>query len=446
MTNVYVQNLFNVDKFAVIMLLLVLVLGVCVYMFSTRYMSGDRKFYPFLAQMGLLLLSVSLMLCADNLALLFILWSLCNTLLVRLMIHKDEWAAAKASGILASKNFLLGASCLLIVFAILFVTTGTLSLSTILQLDIKPVIVTPVLILIILAAMTQSAIWPFHKWLLSSLNSPTPVSAIMHAGLVNGGGVLLVRFAPLFLQYPSILTILFALGVISAILGTTWKLLQVNIKNMLACSTLAQMGFMFVQCGLGLFPAAIAHIIYHGMFKAYLFLMSGSAAKDKRIESNAKLDLLSGSYALLFGVVGSLVFCYITDKSILHNDTSLVLIAVSFICTTQVSATALSFKTAVRIPIALLLSCSFGLIYGASVQAVALYLAPMNIMQPQTLNKIHVLGMLLFTAAWLSKLLLENAKIRQFFQGSLNKWYVIMLNASQPHAKTVTAYRTQYKF
>ena len=87
----------------------------------------------------------------------------------------------------------------------------------------------------------------------------------MHAGLVNGGGFLIVRFAPLYLNYPGILNIIFIIGLSTAIMGTLWKLMQSDIKRMLACSTMAQMGFMIAQCGLGLFSAAIAHIILHGL-------------------------------------------------------------------------------------------------------------------------------------------------------------------------------------
>jgi len=129
--------------------------------------------------------------------------------------------------------------------------------------------------------MTQSAIWPFHTWLISSLNSPTPVSAIMHAGLINGGGFLLTRFAGLFVQSTGMLQVIFFLGLLTALIGTLWKLMQHDIKRMLACSTMGQMGFMIAQCGLGLFPAAIAHLCWHGLFKAYLFLSSGSAAHEK---------------------------------------------------------------------------------------------------------------------------------------------------------------------
>ena len=106
----------------------------------------------------------------------------------------------------------------------------------------------------------------------------------MHAGLINGGGFLLARFAPMLAIQPPILNLIFIAGITTALLGTLWKLMQSDVKRMLACSTMGQMGFMIAQCGLGLFPAAVAHLSWHGLFKAYLFLSTGSAAKEKRLD------------------------------------------------------------------------------------------------------------------------------------------------------------------
>ncbi|MGV2333173.1 MAG UNVERIFIED_CONTAM: hypothetical protein LVR18_03255 [Planctomycetaceae bacterium] len=135
------------------------------------------------------------------------------------------------------------------------------------------------MILIVVGAIMQSALFPFHKWLLSSLNSPTPVSSMMHAGIVNGGGYLLIKLAPLYNHDVLILNVIFMAGFTSAFIGTIWKLIQNNNKNMLACSTLAQMGCMIMEIGMGFFSVALAHITLHSMFKSYLFLASGSAAE-----------------------------------------------------------------------------------------------------------------------------------------------------------------------
>ncbi len=210
---------------------------------------------------------------SDHLALYFVSSCLSHALLVRRMEHKSNWKAARASAALAGKNYLLAAFFMGFAFLLLGFETGSWTLRGILayQEAASSTMILP-LVLLILAAMAQSAIWPFHRWLLSSLNSPTPVSALMHAGLINGGGFLLIRFAPLFAHHPGLLTLVFCVGLTSAFLGTLWKLLQSDVKRMLACSTMGQMGFMMMQCGLGLFSAALTHLLWHGLFKAYLFL------------------------------------------------------------------------------------------------------------------------------------------------------------------------------
>jgi len=129
-------------------------------------------------------------------------------------------------------------------------------------------------LLIITAAIIQSAIYPFHRWLLSSMTAPTPASALMHAGFVNGSGILLALFSSVVITSGT-LTLIFIVGGLTAVIAQFTKLLQVNVKQKLACSTIAQMGFMIMQCGLGFFNAAVVHLILHGFYKAYLFLSSG---------------------------------------------------------------------------------------------------------------------------------------------------------------------------
>ncbi len=229
-------------------------------------------------------------------------------LLVSLMIHKSNWKAAQASGRMAAKNLYIQYASNGYGFFLFYLVTGESSISGVIQKNAHSTTMIVALVCILLSAMMQSAQWPFHKWLISSLNSPTPVSAMMHAGLINGGGFLLIRFAPLYLQQPFLLNAMFIIGLITAIFGTLWKLMQSDVKRMLACSTMGQMGFMFLQCGLGLFPAAIAPSHLHGMFKAYLFLASGQAAQEKRFDLGYPPKPLRFIVALMCGFAGSLVF------------------------------------------------------------------------------------------------------------------------------------------
>lgn len=131
-----------------------------------------------------------------------------------------------------------------------------------------------------LAAVRKSAQFPTHGWLTEMMEAPTPVSALLHAGVVNGGGFLLIRFADLMLLSPGVLAVLAMLGGFTALFGALVMLTQPAVKTSLAWSTVAQMGFMILQCGLALFPLALLHIVAHSLYKAHAFLASGGAVEQ----------------------------------------------------------------------------------------------------------------------------------------------------------------------
>ena len=136
---------------------------------------------------------------------------------------------------------------------------------------------TIILCLVFIAIMTKSAQFPFHIWLPDTLETPTPVSAFMHAGIINAGGFLLARLSPIVTNGSFMMIVIFTIGVITMIFGSFFMLTQTNVKKQLAYSTVGQMGYMTLQCGLGCFSAAVFHLITHGFFKAALFLNSGNA-------------------------------------------------------------------------------------------------------------------------------------------------------------------------
>lgn len=262
----------RLDSLNLLATTLILFVSFIAHRFSLRYMHGDRLYTRYFRTLAAITLSAVVMVLADNLFLFWAAWSLSNLFLVLLMIHKKEWIAARNSGLLTLKTLSVGSFSLLAAFILITLSNDSSSIQALSEKNwTTSFVFATATTLLTFTALTQSAIWPFHRWLISSLNSPTPVSALMHAGLVNGGGILIVKFASLFGAFPNLLTLVFALGAISAFLGTFWKLMQHDIKRMLACSTLAQMGFMMMQCGLGLFAAAIAHLGWHGLCKAYLF-------------------------------------------------------------------------------------------------------------------------------------------------------------------------------
>jgi NAD(P)H-quinone oxidoreductase subunit 5 len=160
---------------------------------------------------------------------------------------------------------------------------------------------------LVLGAMTKSAQFPFHYWLPKTMETPTPVSALMHAGIINAGGVLIIRMGSFLNQVPWALTLLALVGGFTAVFGTIAMLSQTNVKRSLAYSTISQMGFMMLQCGLGAFTIAVVHIIGHAFYKAYSFLGSGSIADYGRLnryipepkaEPNLWVQLIAGLCAV----------------------------------------------------------------------------------------------------------------------------------------------------
>lgn len=444
MVHSFTSLIANFDALAMLIIALVFFIALCVGSFAYRYLKGDAHYHAFFMQFFLLIFFLVVLAIADNLFLLFMAWCLSNILLVRLMIHKSNWKAAKFSGMLAAKNYWLGACAIATACVLFYAVTGETSIKALLHSDVPSLFMLPALVLILAGAMTQSAIWPFHRWLLSSLNSPTPVSAMMHAGLVNGGGFLLTRFAPLYLEQANLLTAIFIMGITTALLGSLWKLMQSDVKRMLACSTMGQMGLMLAQCGMGLFPAAVAHLIWHGMFKAYLFLASGSAAEEKRFDLGYPPKLFTFVCAMLCGAVGSIGFGLVSDMSWFAADTTLILLLLCLMAATQFALPLLKDKTLHNLPLAFIATGFVGLFYGASVHLVAWVMAPLELMQPQPLNVFHLLGVIAMTLAWLSMLFIPDARRKREWPAWALQNYVAALNASQPHPDTVTVYRKHY--
>jgi NADH-quinone oxidoreductase subunit L len=143
---------------------------------------------------------------------------------------------------------------------------------------------TAVTLLLLVGAMSKSAQFPFHLWLPRYLYAPTPVTALLHAGIINAGGFLINRLAPLFGLSSPTLHAAFFIGTLTAVLGASMMLAQNDIKNMLGFSTIGQMGYMVMECGLGAFALAVFHLIAHGLFKATVFLNSGDVIGKARSE------------------------------------------------------------------------------------------------------------------------------------------------------------------
>ncbi|MFQ3663404.1 MAG: proton-conducting transporter membrane subunit [Chloroflexaceae bacterium] len=295
----------TLDRLSATIGLLVAVVGVVVYRFALRYLDGEPRQRSFLRWLAFTVLAAYTFVFATHLLVLFGAWLLTSIGLHQLLTYyRDRYEAIPP----ARKKFLisrLGDVALIAAIAIIFWQWGTLDLNVFLARLSDPVAWSPALdvvaILVVTGALTKSAQFPFHSWLPETMEAPTPVSALMHAGIINGGGVLLLHFAPLIVQSPLALLNLVVVGTLTATLGMLAMWAQTNVKRTLAWSTVGQMGFMMVQIGLAAFPAAILHLVGHGCYKAWSFLRTGDVPRRA-----APAPGLAPGQAVLLAVTGAL--------------------------------------------------------------------------------------------------------------------------------------------
>jgi NAD(P)H-quinone oxidoreductase subunit 5 len=183
--------------------------------------------------------------------------------------------------------------------------------------------------LLVAAALLKSAQFPFHTWLPDTMETATPVSALMHAGIVNAGGILVLRLHPLIAQSEVALAILASVGAITAVFGSVVMLTQASIKRSLAFSTVAQMGFMMLELGLGAYHLALLHLVAHSLYKAHAFLSSGTVVNEPTITASVPTPWI----VLAVGVVAAMLFepltavFFIALAQLLPNRSVLVVIS-----------------------------------------------------------------------------------------------------------------------
>lgn len=281
------------DPLGSVMAVLVAAISLVVHVYSVRYMAEDPGYARFFALLDLMTMTILLMVTAADLVTLLVAWHLVGVLLYFLLGHDLRRAEAQRYAFWTFITYRLGDLPMILAALLLYQAFGTTSLpelfehisaaphtETILGLSLAPTVG----LLVALAAFARSAQFPLHTWLPYTMEGPTPVSALMHAGIVNAGGFIINRFAPVYVHAGEVLHLVFAVGLITALLGSVLMLTQNDIKKSLGYSTMGQMGFMFVEVGVGAFSLAIYHLIAHGLFKGTLFLgaggMIGTARKD----------------------------------------------------------------------------------------------------------------------------------------------------------------------
>lgn len=281
----------RLDPLAALMAVLISGIGLIVRLYSQRYMAeepGYRRFYVLLDAMIATLL---VLVVADHLLVLVVAWHLVGVLLYWLLGQDLENHAAHRYALWTFFTYRIGDLPLVLAVVLLYRTFGSWSLSEILttlqagpQTDTMfglPLIDT-VAVLVALSAFARSAQFLLHTWLPYTMSGPTPVSALMHAGIVNAGGFLFNRFAPLLANTGDVLHWIFIVGLVTAVIGSMLMLTQNDIKKSLGYSTMGQMGFMVMEIGVGAFALAVYHLIAHGLFKGTLFLGSGGVIKEAR--------------------------------------------------------------------------------------------------------------------------------------------------------------------
>lgn len=271
------------DRLSALLLVLVYGVSTVVQLFALRYLACDRRSGWFTAATGLLTSASAGLMTAGTLIGLAASWTVAGAALCLLLATYWELPAARDGVRRTVTAFAIGDLALWSAVALLTLLHGNRSLST-LNADLigNSALLPVVTVLIVVAALSRSAQIPFHRWLPATLAAPTPVSALLHAGVVNAGGVLLVRLSPIVSGSPLAMGIAFTAGLASVVYGAVVMLTKSDIKGSLAFSTMAQMGFMIVTCGLGLSAAAVFHLVGHGFYKATLFLSSGSAIAKRR--------------------------------------------------------------------------------------------------------------------------------------------------------------------
>lgn len=290
----------------------VLLIGNIVFKYSIRYLQDDLERESFLRNLSFLISSVLLMLMSPNFVLLILAFFAISHFLFKLLSHLEDDRSAL---ITAKKKLVvdrIGDLFLIVASFFIFLLFKSFEFEDIfnqiqnMQLkegDELYLIVASASIII--SAMAKSVLTPFHHWLPNTMGAPTPVSAIMHAGIINAGGYLVIRMSPLLSQYSTMLILLAFIGSATTLWATVVMFTQTSIKKNLAYSTIAQMGFMMFQCGVGAYSVAVIHIVGHAFYKAYAFLNSGSAVEIGRVNryfpKNMKRSTVQQS--LLIGVI-----------------------------------------------------------------------------------------------------------------------------------------------
>ena len=299
---------FMLDGYSLLFVLLITGIGTLIFLYSQRYMGHHTHTLKFYCWMLIFAGSMLGLVTSANLIVLYLFWEMTTISSYFLIGLSDEEGRARRNAMRALVITVLGGLAMLAGFVLIYITLGTFELEEVLarasELRESPLL-TPIVILVILGAVTKSAIFPFHIWLPAAMVAPTPVSAYLHsATMVKAGIFLVARFSPVFAGVASWEVTLVVLGLITLIIGGLLALRQNDLKALLAYSTISQLGMMIALYGLGTELAAVAatmHLLCHAVFKGALFLVAGTIEYEV---GTREVNSLEGLAYLMPGLAG----------------------------------------------------------------------------------------------------------------------------------------------
>jgi NADH-quinone oxidoreductase subunit L len=288
---------YQLDSLSSIFMLIVTGVGLCIFVFATGYMHGDTGFYRFFAYMGLFMFSMLVLVMGSNFLMMFVGWEgvgLCSYLLIGYYFSRQEAADASRKAFITNRIGDFGFA--LAIFAII-ATFGTSQFAQVFeQAKTFPIehlghwgILSWIALGLFVGASGKSAQLPLHVWLPDAMAGPTPVSALIHAATMVTAGLYMVTRTNVIFQHSKTMMLVVALvGAATALFAATIGITQNDIKKVLAYSTVSQLGFMFMACGVGAFVIGIFHVMTHAFFKALMFLGAGSVIHGMHHEQDMR--------------------------------------------------------------------------------------------------------------------------------------------------------------
>ena len=279
---------YQLDALSSVFMLIITGVGLCIFVFATGYMHGDAGFYRFFAYLGLFMFSMLILVMGSNFMMMFVGWEgvgLCSYLLIGYYFDRREAGDAARKAFITNRVGDFGFA--LAVFAVI-ATFGTTQYTAVFeQARAFPVeviggvtswgIMSWIALGLFIGACGKSAQIPLYVWLPDAMAGPTPVSALIHAAtMVTAGLYMLTRCNVIFQHSQTMMTVVAIVGALTALFAATIGITQNDIKKVLAYSTVSQLGFMFLACGVGAFVIGIFHVMTHAFFKALMFLGAGS--------------------------------------------------------------------------------------------------------------------------------------------------------------------------